>query len=266
MKALKKGARATDYDVDGRPLIDYLSTGLSKQPSDRDFRDSATRLKEVWLARLLSHNGPWDEPELKAFVGRFPRPESLGHCLNLNIAPSARGFSELETMGQSSPVTDDPTLTDQLIPLWIDQATQWLIDEWRACDSPDSIHEHFAVWNYLVAMDGLPKLQAFTLDALKDDSISLTTLATAFVMASTEACSYEAPASQLFLFTDKLENTIPPDMLIELPLDEPAEVAQARGDEIPSPAQRMRFAYEEILRWRESRANPPADGKDTTTP
>ncbi|ASN20118.1 P-loop NTPase fold protein [Arthrobacter sp. YN] len=266
MKALKKGARDTDYDVDGRPLIDYLSNGLSKQPLDRDFRDSATRLKEVWLARLLSHNGPWEEPELKAFVGRFPRPESLGHCLNLNNAPSARGFSELEAIGRSSPVTDDPTLTDQLIPLWIDQATQWLIDEWRTCDSAESIHEQIAVWNYLVAMDGLPKLQVNTLDALKDDSLSLTTLATAFVMASKEAGSYEAPASQLFLFTDKLENTIPPDMLIELPLDEPAEVAQARGDEIPSPAQRMRFAYEEILRWRESRANPPTDGKDTPTP
>ncbi|XWO18088.1 AAA family ATPase [Paenarthrobacter nitroguajacolicus] len=262
IKALKKGARHTDYDTNARPLIDYLSIAIAKRPSTQDFRDTATRLQESWLARLLSHSDPWDEPELKAFIGLFPRPESLGHCLNLNNSHSARAMAELEAMGAATTVADQ-TLTDQLIPLWIDQATQWLVDAWRTRGSADSIHEQFAVWNYLVAMDGLPHLQAVTLDALKDGSLAMTTLADAFVMASTEAGNYEAAASQLTLFTDKLENTITPEKLMELPLDKPAKVAEAQGDEIPSPAQRKRFAYEEILRWRAKRANPLADGDGT---
>ncbi|TDL39616.1 hypothetical protein [Arthrobacter nitrophenolicus] len=83
-------------------------------------------------------------------------------------------------------------------------------------------------------------------------------------MASTTAGDYQAQPSSLTLFLDKLENTVPPELLMPLPLHEPEVVPTAQGEEVPSPAQLIRFAYEEIIRWRENRAEAPSG--DGSTP
>ncbi|MCY1232339.1 hypothetical protein D9M72_448240 [compost metagenome] len=250
LKALKKGTRHTDHQIDGRHLIDYLTSGLSLESSDQDFRSTTLRLRSAWLADLLWHCDPWEGPEVAAFVGRFPSPSVLGYCLNL-----LKNRSE-NSVGQGTPGSG-PTLLKELAAVWCKQATEWLLDDWRTTCSNTSVEERFTVWQFLVALDGLDDLQSRTLGALRDGSLALTALATKFVMASTMAGDYQAPPSSLTLFMDKLENTVPPDMLMILPLNEPEVVPAAQNEEIPSLAQRIRFAYEEIIRWRENRAKAP---------
>jgi hypothetical protein len=252
LKALKKGTRHTDHKIDGRHLIDYLSAWLSLESNDQDFRSTALRLRSAWLSDLLWHCDPWEGPEVAAFVKRFSRPSVLGHCLNLlkNRAESA--------IGQGIP-DSGPTLLKELAAVWNKQATEWLLENWRTTDSDTSVEELFTVWHNVVALDGLDDLQSKTLSAMRDGSLALTALATKFVMSSTTAGDYQAPPSSLTLFMDKLENTVRPDMLMTLPLNEPEAVPGAQGEEIPSPAQRTKFAYEEIIRWRENRAEAATD-------
>lgn len=251
LKALKKGTRHTDHKTDERHLIEYLTSGLSLQSGDEDFRSTTLRLRSAWLADVLWHCEPWERPEVAAFVRRFPRPSVLGYCLNLlkNRSESA--------LAQATPGPGQ-TLLQGLAAVWNQQATEWLLEDWRTTRSNTSVEERFTVWEYLVVLDGLDDLQSKTSGALRDGSLALTTLAAKLVMASTTAGDYQAQPSSLTLFMDKLENTVPPELLMALPLHEPEVVPTAQGEEVPSPAQLIRFAYDEIIRWREYRAEAPS--------
>ncbi|MEJ2812620.1 P-loop NTPase fold protein [Paenarthrobacter sp. CCNWLY172] len=254
IQALKKGTRHTDHESDGQHLIDYLSAGLSRKDVDEDFRSTTMRLRSAWLASLLWHCEPWDKPAVEVFVEKFTRPVILGHCLQQNMNRSNNELAQRSVMEQSTPAPEHE-LFNVLTEIWNQQAAAWLLAEWQNTNSKVPIDELLAVWQYLVALEGLPKLQVETLSALEAGPLSLTALAANFVISSYAAGNYQALPSSLTLLTNQLENTVPPDQLLTLPLEEPADVPAAQGDEIPSAEQRARFAYEELMRWRQQQAS-----------
>ncbi|MDI2034155.1 P-loop NTPase fold protein [Paenarthrobacter nitroguajacolicus] len=254
IQALKKGTRHTDHELDGQHLIDYLSTGLSRGNVDEDFRSTTIRLRSVWLASLLWHCEPWDKPAVEVFVEKFSRPVILGHCLQQNKNRSDNEVAQRSVMEQSTPAPEHELFSD-MTEIWNQQAAAWLLAEWQNANSKVPIDELLAVWQYLVVLEGLPRLQVETLSALEAGPLSLTALAANFVISSYTAGDYQALPSSLTLLTNQLENTVPPDQLLTLPLEEPADVPAAQGDEIPSVEQRAKFAFEELLRWRQERAS-----------
>jgi hypothetical protein len=57
----------------------------------------------------------------------------------------------------------------------------------------------------------------------------------------------------------KLTDTIPLEMLKDLPLERLASVAELKDGEMPSAIHRQNFAVQHLQKWREMR--PEADGK-----
>ncbi|MFW0775268.1 KAP family P-loop NTPase fold protein [Paenarthrobacter nitroguajacolicus] len=246
MKAVRKGRRHTDYSVDTRRLIDYLSGGLSNPPIQYESFTSSHGLKISWLAKLIGSQRPWSPGDAEALADKFARPVVLGHALQIDYSDATDAPHEHEFVAT--------TLGDQLREIWIDRATTWLVEEWKNPESPIPAEERFEVWGYLPTFDGLKLLRAKTMEALSSGTLTFTTLISRFTVSLLWVGNHKAGPSELALAIDNLRDTVPADMLLDEPLEDPVPLQEPERDEVPSPAQRTNFAIRELRKWREEQA------------
>jgi hypothetical protein len=255
-KALKKGTRDTDFTLDTRPLIDYLSVNLARNPGPNDRYSAPHFLKMQWLSKTIGTLGTWTAADAQKLVSTFDRPERLGYILHLHQAYTERSLGQLDA--EANPYLD-PTFARSVRETWNQQSVPWLIGQWRSPQDEVSDLERFEVWNYIVAFEGLSRLREATVAALKDQTVTLTAVATAFTVCPKILGDTEALQSSLTLVIPKLKDTVPLEMLKDLPLEPLASVAELKDGEMPSPVHRQNFAVQHLQKWREMR--PEADGK-----
>jgi hypothetical protein len=266
MLALRKGTKHTIYEMDTKPLVHYLSFALSKDPLDYESRLDDVRLRCAWLAKLLDRQGPWEKDEMDELVGRFFRPAALGTVLMQALTYSHEGNPR-----SGSGTTDEENLFEPgscaggLAALWFERASAWLVEEWLKTDPDVPDVEILDVWNSVINLGGLDTLQLHTVGALTSGSMTLPHLASRFVVPRRLLGDYRASPSALMLDINKLENTVPRHLLLNMSLAAVVPPASADGLR-PLSGRRIELGVDGVRTWRLEQLPEPAQQDDEHPP
>ncbi|QSZ47924.1 P-loop NTPase fold protein [Arthrobacter sp. D5-1] len=252
MKAVRKGKRHTDYTVDTRRLVRHLTSRLSKPQDRNEGIASSHALKVSWLAKLIGSQRTWEREDIEALVKKFERPAALGYALQLDHSDWADVPPGIYAATPNSESAE--TFASQLRQAWINHATTWLVEEWRKPESSVPEEERFEVWEYLAVFDGLRLLQTKTTEAMNSGTLTFTAFVTKFTVSPVLLGNYRAFPSELVLAINKLRDTVPVEMLLDEPLEDPVPLPEPTRDEVPSLAQRTNFAMRELKKWRKEQA------------
>lgn len=250
MLAVRKGMRHTVYEVDTSRLVHFLSFAISRDAIDYESAIDAAHLKSDWLQKLVERQGKWPQKDMEELVQRFRRPAALGvalvRALSLSPESSAGGSDDDEAIA--------PSFASELASLWMPIAAAWLVSEWKKeiTDVPDV--ERLDVWGLIVNLGGLSLLQAVTSNALTSGSLTLTGLASKFVVPRRILGEYRASPTAMVFDLNKLVDTVPPDLLDSMKLDELEELSQPDDTQAAPSVLRTRLGVEGLLKWRSERA------------
>lgn len=245
-KALKKGSRETDHQRDTKHLVDYLAYGLAHFSAIEGF-SAPVYLKTQWLGKAMPAVQDWSDGDVQKLVQLFERPEKLGYALQLQQVQSESPLGHLEAEASLPPT---PSFVSAVKAAWVGRAVSWLIDQWAHPDPSVPESERFIVWEYLAVFSALPKLQEATSKTLESKQLTLTAVITAFTVCPRILGDTKALPTDLQLVIPKLRETVPMQMLMDLPLEPQTLAEETDEHEMPTAAQRTNFAVEHLLKWR----------------